>query len=141
MRMASGIVMWSGLPEGLGNIAETAAEKAPCAVFCGLYSTGEALPGSYDEYEALNNTVRYSLLDNESFDCYWFNVVTPSVGESRRHVRTLACAEGYDYEAAADVEELLDSCVGPLEDVEFLLYPSDSGERSAVTDSSGVCKF
>ena len=137
----SGIVIWSGLPEGLGNIAETAAENSTSRVFCGLYSTGEALPGSYDEYEALNNTVRYSLLDNESFDCYWFNVVTPSVGESAVTVRTLACAEGYDYDAAADVEELLDSCIGPLEGVEFLLYPSDSGERSAATDSSGVASF
>lgn len=138
---ASGIVIWSGLPEGLGNISETAAENSTSRAFCGIYSTGEALPDTYQEYEAVNNTVRYSLLDNESFDCYWFNVVAPSVGEANVTVRTLACAEGYDYEAAANVEELLDSCVGPLEGVEFLLYPSDSAQRSAVTDDSGIASF
>jgi hypothetical protein len=137
-----GIVNWTGLPEGSGIVAETAAENNTSRVFCGVYSTGGELPGSYSEYDATNNTIGYSLADNESLDCYWFNVPLADIaGDSTVNVRKLACPEGYDYAAASELDDLLESCVGPLEGVEFLLYPSDSAERTAITDAAGVGSF
>jgi hypothetical protein len=140
---ASGIVSWTGLPAGAGFVSEVAGENNTSRVFCGVYPTGGEGPESYTEYGATNNTIDYSLNDNESLDCLWFNIFLeqPADGDSTVTVQKLACAEGYDYEAATGLDELIDNCVGPLEGVEFTLVPSDAAERAAATDASGVAGF
>jgi hypothetical protein len=136
---ASGIVIFSGVTAGTGIIAETAAEMSYSRVFCSVYPTGGSLPGldTYTEVNATSNVIGYSLNDNESVDCFWFNIPEGGGDDlSIVNVFKYACPEGVDLTG-----NLIGVCTTAMPDVQFYLYPSDNTEIPGVTDESGFTMF
>lgn len=138
----SGIVVATGLTAGSGYITETAAEMSYSRVFCVVYATGDPLPdvSSYIEYAASSNAIGWTLNDNESLDCFWFNIPESSGDLSTINVFTYACPAEFDVTGKM-YNDLVGACTSSIADVEFYLYPSDASEVAGLTDASGFVMF
>ncbi|MEZ4500326.1 MAG: hypothetical protein R2839_09650 [Thermomicrobiales bacterium] len=107
-----------------------------------VYATGDPLPdvSSYIEYAASSNAIGWTLNDNESLDCFWFNIPESSGDLSTINVFTYACPAEFDVTGKM-YNDLVGACTSSIADVEFYLYPSDASEVAGLTDASGFVMF